>query len=408
MNKGKILKITENTVYIGYEDGSLKEIPIESCEFEPRMGDYVEVYGDIAIKVEGSKESSPVKKSEAKKISLVSKINIFSSIVLFPISFSLLYDRGVILEATILSLFVVSLLLIVLNLILLIISSIKKNKVNKKSSITYLIIAIIILILSTVYVSNNFSPNSKKTVSQNTSKSSKSSSKNSSITQSNEDDTEKATADFNNYLEQNLGEKIDYKGYITLINDDEIYLDTDKIIINNKKYDSKGFKHSPKIKAVYKGKDIFIGGRSLGLNAKVKQESGKPQLEIFDVFTVGKTYEQYMQKGIELKSKFELRATVKEVNKIKKSDSDVLTLFIVVESHSINVFDDGEDAPFQFEDGKEIQLALTEQTEEEFIKQKRGLKSGDDIRIYGMLMTDSLDLLLANQGGSYLDVKRTN
>ena len=30
MNKGKILKITENTVYIGYEDGSLKEIPIES------------------------------------------------------------------------------------------------------------------------------------------------------------------------------------------------------------------------------------------------------------------------------------------------------------------------------------------------------------------------------------------
>ena len=408
MNKGKILKITENTVYIGYEDGSLKEIPIESCEFEPRMGDYVEVYGDIAIKVEGSKESSPVKKSEAKKISLVSKINIFSSIVLFPISFSLLYDRGVILEATILSLFVVSLLLIVLNLILLIISSIKKNKVNKKSSITYLIIAIIILILSTVYVSNNFSPNSKKTVSQNTSKSSKSSSKNSSITQSNEDDTEKATADFNNYLENNLGEKIDYKGDITLINDDEIYLDTDKIIINNKKYDSKGFKHSPKIKAVYKGKDIFRGGQSLGLNAKVKKESGKPQLEIFDVFTVGQTYEQYMQKGIELKSKFELRATVKEVNKINKSDSDVLTLFIVVEPHSINVFDDGEDAPFQFEDGKEIQLALTEQTEEEFIKQKRGLKAGDDIRIYGTLMIDSLDVLLANQGGSYLDIKRTN
>ena len=405
MNKGKILKITENTVYIGYEDGSLKEIPIESCEFEPRMGDYVEVYGDIAIKVEGSNESTPVKKSEAKKISLVSKINIFTSIVSFPISFSLLYDRGVMLEATILSLFVVSLLLIVLNLILLIISSIKKNKVNKNSSITYLIIAIIILILSTVYVSNNVRPNSKKTVSQSTSKSS--TSKDSSITQSNEDDTEKATADFNNYLENNLGEKIDYKGDITLINDDEIYLDTDKIIINNKKYDSKGFKHRPKIKAVYKGKDIFRGGRSLGLNAKVKKESGKPQLEIFDVFTVGQTYEQYMQKGIELKSKFELRATVKEVNKINKSDSDVLTLLIVVEPHSIDLIDN-DDVPFQFEDGKEIHLALTEQTEEDFIKQKRGLKSGDDIRIYGMLMTDSLDLLLANQGGSYLDVKRTN
>lgn len=67
MNKGKILKITENTVYIGYEDGSLKEIPIESCEFEPRMGDYVEVYGDIAIKVEGSNESTPVKKHKSRK-----------------------------------------------------------------------------------------------------------------------------------------------------------------------------------------------------------------------------------------------------------------------------------------------------------------------------------------------------
>lgn len=194
MNKGKILKITENAVYIGYEDGSLKEIPIESCEFEPRMGDYVEVYGDIAIKVEGSKESTPVKKSEAKKISLVSKINIFASIVSFPISFSLLYDRGVMLEATILSLFVVSLLLIVLNLILLIISSIKKNKVNKNSSITYLIIAIITFILSiALYVSNNDSSNSKKTVSQSTSKSSTSSSKSKSNSSSSQESSSSST-----------------------------------------------------------------------------------------------------------------------------------------------------------------------------------------------------------------------
>ena len=37
MIKGKIIKITEATVYIGYEDGSLKEIPIESCDFEPSI-----------------------------------------------------------------------------------------------------------------------------------------------------------------------------------------------------------------------------------------------------------------------------------------------------------------------------------------------------------------------------------
>lgn len=74
MNKGKILKITENTVYIGYEDGSLKEIPIESCDFEPSIGDYVELYGDIAIKV----ESDTVKKPNSIKTSFSSKIKTVS------------------------------------------------------------------------------------------------------------------------------------------------------------------------------------------------------------------------------------------------------------------------------------------------------------------------------------------
>ena len=138
MNKGKILKITENTVYIGYEDGSLKEIAIESCDFEPRMGDYVEVYGDIAIKVEGSKESTPVKKSEAKKISLVSKINLILFVVLAMIILSAAsYVGESMLKATAILFFVVSVLMIVLNLILIIISSIKKSEVNKESSIKY-------------------------------------------------------------------------------------------------------------------------------------------------------------------------------------------------------------------------------------------------------------------------------
>lgn len=340
MNIGKIIRITEDTIYVGYEDGSLKTISTESIDFEPKIGDEVEIYEDIIVKVGNVDENNTQITNTFKK----SQLNL-----------------------------------------------------NKEKLIPFLLVGFFVILASIFILSYEPKQDSEQ---KNTTSS--------SITQSNEDDTEKATADFNNYLEQNLGEKIDYKGNIILINDDEIYLDTDKIIINNKKYDSKGFKKAPKIKAVYKGKGIFRGGGSLGLDAKVKQESGKPQLEIYDVFTVGKTYEQYMQKGLELKSQFELRATVKEVNKIKKSDSDVLTLFIVVEPHLIDLIDDGEDVPFQFEDGKEIQLALTEQTEQEFIKQKRGLKAGDDIRIYGTLMIDSLDVLLANQGGSYLDMKKTN
>lgn len=85
MNKGKILKITENTVYIGYEDGSLKEIPIESCDFEPAIGDYVEVYGDIVIKV----ESSTVKKHNSIKTSFSSKIKpILIALVVIVLSIS--------------------------------------------------------------------------------------------------------------------------------------------------------------------------------------------------------------------------------------------------------------------------------------------------------------------------------
>ena len=226
MNIGKIIKITEDTAYIGYEDGSLKEIPIESCDFEPAIGDYVEVYGDIVIKA-NSKKSNTAKKDILNKLSIVSKINIFSSIVLFPISFILLYDRGVILEATILSLFVVSLLLIVLNLILLIISSIKKNKVNKKSSITYLIIAIIILILSTVYVSNNVRPNSKKTTSQSTSKSSTSSSKNSSSSSSSSKASSSTTPSSSKESSPSSSSSVPSKPKITVDNDKANYSEVD-------------------------------------------------------------------------------------------------------------------------------------------------------------------------------------
>lgn len=84
MNIGKIIKITEDTAYIGYEDGSLKEIPIESCDFEPSIGDYVEVYEGIVIKVDINKKNIE-KKNQYKKIGII--VTLLLLFVIIVISF---------------------------------------------------------------------------------------------------------------------------------------------------------------------------------------------------------------------------------------------------------------------------------------------------------------------------------
>jgi len=230
MNKGKILKITENTVYIGYEDGSLKEIAIESCDFEPKMGDYVEVYGDIAIKVEVSNESTPVKKSEAKEISLVSKINLILFVVLAMIILSAAFYMGEsMLKATAILFFVVSVLMIVLNLIFIIISSIKKSEVNKESSIKYFIVGILTVILSIAFAQyvNNTPSNSKKTTSQSTSKSSTSSSKNSSSSSSSSKASSSTTPSSSKESSPSSSSSVPSKPKITVDNDKANYGEVD-------------------------------------------------------------------------------------------------------------------------------------------------------------------------------------
>ena len=168
MIKGKIIKITEATVYIGYEDGSLKEIPIESCDFEPAIGDYVEVYGDIVIKIDSKNKISKVKKSISERLSLVAHINLVLVIIIAIItaicSIYLGYQETialVVLESTIMCL---------LNLVFLIISSIKKSKVNKDISFKCFIIALICVILSFMAFGfvEKFTEKTQTTVSRNT------------------------------------------------------------------------------------------------------------------------------------------------------------------------------------------------------------------------------------------------
>ena len=84
MNIGKIIRITEDTIYVGYEDWSLKEINIENCDFEPVIGDYVEVYEGIVIKVDTNKRKMG-KKGQSKKIGII--VTLLLLFVIIVISF---------------------------------------------------------------------------------------------------------------------------------------------------------------------------------------------------------------------------------------------------------------------------------------------------------------------------------
>ena len=78
---GKIIKITDTTVYIGYEDGAVKEISRTSLEFKPVLGDPVEVYGDFVTKSNLPVKSDSIK-NRFKRLSLTTRINIIVIFIL--------------------------------------------------------------------------------------------------------------------------------------------------------------------------------------------------------------------------------------------------------------------------------------------------------------------------------------
>lgn len=340
LEKGKIVKVSKDTAFIGYQDGSLKVISISNFDFEPKIGDYVEVYDGVVIKI-GSENISDIKKYfEPKK---------------------------------------------------------RKIGLNKIALIPGLIIGIFLLIMGIFILSNKPMQDDEP---------------NTSISDSTSESTlehEAGETDyFNDFLKQNIGKNLTYSGNIVVIDDKKIYIQSDNIYVENEKYEAKGIKSEPtgsfgdiEVNATYKVKDGETGGKSLGFDAKIVESHGKPLLEIYDVYTVGQTYQEYMQKGIESNSIFEVHGTVTKVEKIE--NNEVLGLLVTIEPRLIDVVHDGN-RPFRFKDGQEIKLALNKQTEEDFIKERKPLSVGDDIKIFGTLMTDSLDILLANQGGSFLNV----
>lgn len=234
MNIGKIIKLTENTVYIGYENGTLRKVAIESCDFEPTIGDYVEVYGDLVIKVD--RKNRKVKKSIFEKLSLVGWVNLILLIVMF--FFSIVVAFRVTRMEFISVLIFESFILILINLVFLIISSVKKSKVNRDISFKCIIFSLVSLIFlliafsvftketpktgskeSTLQNSTSYSTVSSTKSSSSTSKSSSSSStKSSSSSSSSVSSKPKITVDKD---KANYGE-VDYNKW----NHDEIAVGT--------------------------------------------------------------------------------------------------------------------------------------------------------------------------------------
>ena len=69
MKIGKIIKRIEDTVYIGYNNGSFQKSAIENCEFEPKIGDIVHIYEDLVVKLE-AKNAAFTYKPKHKIISI--------------------------------------------------------------------------------------------------------------------------------------------------------------------------------------------------------------------------------------------------------------------------------------------------------------------------------------------------
>ena len=69
MKIGKIIKRTEDTVYIGYNNGSFQKSAVENCEFESKIGDIVHIYEDLVVKLE-AKNAAFTYKPKHKIISI--------------------------------------------------------------------------------------------------------------------------------------------------------------------------------------------------------------------------------------------------------------------------------------------------------------------------------------------------
>ena len=96
MNIGKIIKITDTNIYVGFNDGTMKEFTHSSLDSEFTIGEIVEVYGDIIIKsstlhsTKKLRQNSPIVQSTPKNKSKFLRYSILSALSILVV-FSIFY-----------------------------------------------------------------------------------------------------------------------------------------------------------------------------------------------------------------------------------------------------------------------------------------------------------------------------
>ena len=388
---GKIIKITDTTVYIGYEDGAVKEISRTSLEFKPVLGDSVEIYGDFVTKSNLPVKSNSIK-NRFKRLSLTTRINIiviFILLVLLTMLQLAFTDFTNYLHNILTIVFILfPLVLSILNLFLLILSLFKKNLFPRLTTVIYLVLSLAILIIASL-THHTLTNTNNSTSRMETSKTEELSS----------------SSKLNQLLKDNIGKSISIQAEfnIPMMEDSPTEIKNIMVLkVNGVDYGAKYMGETLKINTK-KSPDEHSpsGNKWVTMEGKLVKDSDSIAIKIIDVFTADMTFDEYISNRE--KDSFETRGVVEEIE-----DTDtILGTIIKVRPIWFDLTEDKEINEFYFKNEDELKILLTRDTEEYIEKHYRKMEVGDTVNLFGSVVTiDGVNVLSANNSGSVQGVER--
>ena len=388
---GKIIKITDTTVYIGYEDGAVKEISRTSLEFKPVLGDPVEIYGDFVTKSNLPVKSDSIK-NRFKRLSLTTKINIiviFILLVLLTMLQLAFTDFTTYLHNILTIVFILfPLVLSILNLFLLILSLFKKSLFPRLTTVIYLVLSLAILIIASL-THHTLTNTNNSTSRMETSKTEELSS----------------SSKLNQLLKDNIGKSISIQAEfnIPMMEDSPTEIKNIMVLkVNGVDYGAKYMGETLKINTI-KNPDEHSpsGNKWVTMEGKIVKDSDSISIKIIDVFTADMTFDEYISNRE--KDSFETLGVVEEIE-----DTDtILGTIIKVRPIWFDLMEDNEINEFYFKNEDELKILLTRDTEEYIEKHYRKMEVGDTVNLLGSVVTiDGVNVLSANNSGSVQGVER--